>query len=263
MIVTCLNCSTRLQLDEAKIPARPFSVRCPKCQQIINTQPTAQQQQRDAVSAVGGVPVSTRSQQEMSATPAAPLSSVNVESEADARAQQAQSPSEELLRLLASLLRGETAASTDFRGAKHRARDGKRVLVCAGSPPGERAARVLAGGGYIVFSADSAAQASERLREERVDVIVLDPEFDHRRQGAVLVGGELLAMRMPERRRVVFVQLNEKARTGDAHAAFVAGANLVVNTSDVEDLPRLIEKNVRDLNELYRDFNRALNLAEL
>jgi predicted Zn finger-like uncharacterized protein len=260
MIVTCLNCSARLQLDEAKIPSRPFSVRCPKCQQIINTQPAAQAQ-RDAVSAVGGVPVSMRSQQDMSATSAAPLSNVNVESAPGAK--QEQTSSDEVLRLLASLLRGEGAESADFKGARRRAWEGRRVLVCAGSPGGELAARVMADGGYIVFSADSAAQATERMREERVDVVVLDPQFDLRQHGASVINAELHSMRMPERRRVVFVQLNEKTRTGDAHAAFVAGANLVVNTSDAEDLPRLLEKNVRDLNELYRDFNRALNLAEL
>ena len=261
MIVNCLNCSTRLQLDEAKIPARPFSVRCPKCQQIINTQPTAQAQ-RDAVTAVGDLPVSTRSQQEMSATSTSPLP--NVEAAADARSQQqSPSPSDEVLRLLASLLRGEAVASADFGGSKRRVLDGKRVLVCAGSTGGERAARALAEGGYLVFSADSASQAMERLREERVDVIVLDAEFDQKRQGAALINSELVSMRMPERRRVVFVQLTEKARTGDAHAAFVAGANLVVNASEVEDLPHVLEKTVRDLNELYRDFNKALNLAEL
>ena len=43
----------------------------------------------------------------------------------------------------------------------------------------------------------------------------------------------------------------------------LAGANLVVNMTEVEDLPSALEKNVRDLNELYRDYNRALNLAEL
>jgi predicted Zn finger-like uncharacterized protein len=259
MIVTCLNCSTRLQLDEAKVPARPFSVRCPKCQQIVNTQPTPQPQ-RDAMSAVGDLPVSTRSQQEMSATSTASLP--NVEAASDARAQASPS-SDDVLRLLASLLRGEAGAATDFKGPKKRGWDGRRVLVCAGSASGERAAHVLAEGGYLVFAADSASQALERMREERVDVIVLDPEFDPKQQGAALISRELVAMRMPERRRVVFVQLTEKARTGDAHAAFVAGANLIVNTSEVGELPRALEKNVRDLNDLYRDFNKALNLLEL
>src|SRR2546423_5894757 len=71
MIVNCPNCTTRLQLDDAKVPARPFSVRCPKCQQIINAQPPAPDLQ-GALAAVADLPVSTRSQKETSAKPAAP-----------------------------------------------------------------------------------------------------------------------------------------------------------------------------------------------
>src|SRR5205085_8740711 len=41
MVITCQQCSARLQLDDAKVPARPFTVRCPKCQHIINAQPPA------------------------------------------------------------------------------------------------------------------------------------------------------------------------------------------------------------------------------
>ena len=36
MIVVCNSCSTRLQLDDTKIPNGTFSVRCPKCQVIVN-----------------------------------------------------------------------------------------------------------------------------------------------------------------------------------------------------------------------------------
>src|SRR5438105_15966334 len=67
MIVTCPNCTTRLQLDKDKVPVRPFSVRCPKCQQIINAQPPTAAPQRAALAAVGGLPASNRSPQEASA----------------------------------------------------------------------------------------------------------------------------------------------------------------------------------------------------
>ena len=43
MVITCQQCSARLQLDDAKVPSRPFTVRCPKCQHIINAQPPAQE----------------------------------------------------------------------------------------------------------------------------------------------------------------------------------------------------------------------------
>ncbi|HEX8292728.1 MAG TPA: zinc-ribbon domain-containing protein, partial [Pyrinomonadaceae bacterium] len=72
MIVTCHNCMTRLQLDDTKVPARAFSVRCPKCQQLINAQAPQEPAQRDALAAVGDVPPSGRTQKEAGATPVVP-----------------------------------------------------------------------------------------------------------------------------------------------------------------------------------------------
>lgn len=257
MIVTCPNCSTRLQLDKAKIPARPFSVRCPKCQQIVNAQPPAPQSQRDALSAVTDVPASLRPQKDMSATPAAPLPRETV------TAEQEIPEGGDVLRMLASLVRREAGELSAPKGGGRRAWESRRVLMCTGSAYGGEAAHALAEDGYVVMIAGDADEAVERMREERLDVVVLDPEFDVRAQGAVIVSREVGSLRMPDRRRLVFVQLSDKARTGDAHAAFLANANLVVNTADAPELPRALERNMRDLNELYRDFNRALGLAEL
>lgn len=259
MIVTCPNCTTRLQLDGAKVPARPFSLRCPKCQQIVNAQPPAQAApQRDALAAVGDVPSSSKPQQEMAAaTPAPLLGEVQASNEGH----------EDVLRLLASLLRREAAG--DGGGAHvsgvggRRAWERRRALVCTGSSFGGDAARALGQAGYDVSVAADAAQAVEYMREDQLEVLVLDPEFDPRAQGSIAIGREVTAMRNSERRRLVFVLLTNTARTGDAHAAFLAGANLVVQMKEVADLPRALERNIRDLNELYRDFNRALGLAEL
>jgi predicted Zn finger-like uncharacterized protein len=32
----CQRCSTRIQIDDAKVPDRPFKVRCPKCQDLLS-----------------------------------------------------------------------------------------------------------------------------------------------------------------------------------------------------------------------------------
>jgi predicted Zn finger-like uncharacterized protein len=258
MIVTCPNCTTRLQLDGAKVPARPFSVRCPKCQQIVNAQPPAPAApQRDALAAVGDMPSSAKPQQETATATAAPLLG-DVQASPEGH--------EDVLRLLASLLRREAAGDGGVRDAPsggRRSWERRRALVCAGSAFGGDASRALSQVGYDVAVAADAAQAVERMREEQLDVLVLDPEFDPRAQGSMAIGREVTAMRNAERRRLVFVLLTNTARTGDAHAAFLAGANLVVQMKEVGDLPRVLEKNIRDLNELYRDFNRALGLAEL
>jgi predicted Zn finger-like uncharacterized protein len=260
MIVTCPNCTTRLQLDEAKVPARPFSVRCPKCQQIVNAQPPAASPQPDALAAVAGLPASNRAQQESSA---APVMREEPAGEASQTPRAGAAEEGEVLRLLASLLRGGAEGAGAKASGRRAAWERRLALVCTGSAYGEDIARSLAGSGYEVYAAGSAAQALERLREGGVDAVVLDPEFDLARQGAAAVSREMSVLRMPERRRIVFVQLSDRARTGDAHAAFLAGANLVVNLSEAAQLPRALERSVRDLNELYRDFNRALGLAEL
>lgn len=260
MIVTCPNCTTRLQLDKAKVPARPFSVRCPKCQQIVNAQPPASESQRDAMAAVGDMPAPARQRLDASPVAAAPLV-------CDVPATAAPPESnEDVLRLLASLLRREAAGDAGEARAPAGRRGGwerRRALVCAGSSFGGDAARALSQSGYDVSVAGDTAQAVERMREEQLEVLVLDSEFDPRAQGALAVGHEVTAMRNAERRRLVFVLLTNTARTGDAHAAFLAGANLIIQMKEVGDLPRALEKNIRDLNELYRDFNRALGLAEL
>ncbi len=256
MIVTCPNCTARLQLDGAKVPARPFSVRCPKCQQIINAQPPAQPAARDALAAVGDVPASTRPQQEAAAAPPAPLLA---EATATAAAPEAQ---DDVLRLLASLLRRETQGGGE-PSLSNREWGRRRALVCAGSAFGGDAVSALRRAGYDVSVAAEALEAVERMREDHFDVLVLDPEFDTRAQGALRVGRELATMRTAERRRLVFVMLSNTARTADAHAAFLAGANLVVSMKEVAELPRVLDKNIRDLNDLYRDFNKALSLADL
>lgn len=257
MKITCTNCTTQLQLDDAKVPARAFTVRCPKCQQIIDAQPPGEQGRKDAVAAVGDLPLTTRAQQMNSApfvqTPR-PVSST-------AREQSSHAGETDVLALLVELLqRGAGGAEPDGRnGANNR----RRVLVCVGPSYCGEVARVLTENRCAVFIAEDVQQAMEWMRQERVDVVVLDQEFDISKQGAAQINRELNSMRMPERRRVVFVQLSKSERTGDPHAAFLSNCNLVVNTSEVDSLPLAIEKNVRDLNELYRDFNKALGVAGL
>ena len=51
--------------------------------------------------------------------------------------------------------------------------------------------------------------------------------------------------------------------TMDAHAAFLSNVNTVVNITDIEELPRILEVALREFNELYRDFYTASGLTAL
>jgi CheY-like chemotaxis protein len=125
----------------------------------------------------------------------------------------------------------------------------------------EMVARLLAESDYEVFVAEDTSQAIESMREEQLDVVILEAEFDSIEQGAAFVTREVNALRPMQRRRLMLVHLTTTARTMDTHAAFVQNVNLVVNIADLEHLPYALERATRDFNELYRDFNAALNVA--
>ena len=116
---------------------------------------------------------------------------------------------------------------------------------------------------YDVFLAENMAEGLGRMREERMDVVILDANFDPLEQGVAFITREVRLLRPSERRRLFFVYVTAGVRTMDPHAAFLQNVNLVVNPSDLEQLPEALELSLRHYNELYRAFNRALDLAPL
>ena len=96
-----------------------------------------------------------------------------------------------------------------------------------------------------------------------MDVLVLESGFDPVEQGYAFVMREIKLLRPAERRRLFFVFVTPNVRTMDLHAAFLHNANLVVNPADIERIPDAIEVSLRHYNELYRELNRALDVAPI
>jgi predicted Zn finger-like uncharacterized protein len=270
MIVICSSCSTRLQLDEAKLPARPFTIRCPKCQNIINGQPPAAAvgPADQSALAVGNAPALENVRyRQPKAAPAFKLETSEEDEDIETLARpKAAAGENDLARLLADLLQrgGAPADRAEPRGPGRLlswGRERMRALVCVPVARRENVARLLAESDYEVYVAEDTAQAIESMREEQLNVVILDPEFDPIEQGAAFVTREVNALRPAQRRRLLFVHLTPTARTLDTHAAFVSNVNLVVNLADLEHLPHALERAARDYKELYRDFNTALNVA--
>lgn len=116
---------------------------------------------------------------------------------------------------------------------------------------------------YEVFVAENMAQGLGRMREERMDVIVLDANFDPLEQGVAFITKEVQLLRPAERRRLFLVYLTAGVRTMDVHAAFLQNVNLVVNPSDVEQLPEALDVSLRHYNDLYQPLNRVLDVAPI
>ena len=255
----------RLQLDDAKVPSRPFTVRCPKCQHTNTAQPPVNGNHHGAL-AIGDSPATENPRLEQQATPA-PL----LQPASDAPGSEASSlmnvpasgDSGELVRLLAALLQRGAPSAEKQPGAYRLAWERRRVLVCVASQHREAIARTFGQDDYQVFVAADTTQAIERMREERMDIVIYDPNFDLVEQGAAFITREVQSLRPAQRRRLFLVQLNGSARTLDMHAAFVNNVNLVVNPAEIESLPRALERAIRDYNDLYREFNSALNIAAI
>jgi len=262
MVIICQQCTARLQLDDTKVPARSFTVRCPKCQHIINAQPPAAQNSGEEQGALGLSGSSSSSNSRFERPRPAPAYKLEDES-GDAQTDASAPGKEDVAQLLMSLLqRAMTTDNAAKSSAQRRPFAHRRALICAGEEHRFAVARALVENGYEAYVAEDTTQAIERMREDQMDVVILDPQFDPQEKGAAFIKREVSALRPAARRRLFFVHLTPDARSGDQHAAFIHHANLTINPTEIEEMPYVLERAIRNFNELYRDFNRAMQVAE-
>lgn len=253
MIIVCQKCSTRLQVDDAKSPHRPFSVRCPKCNSTVNSSPASPATEQSAL-AVGGSPATDHPRFEQS-------TARTYEAETPGSAGDAVS-SDETVRMLFDLLSKGTRSKNEDAMVRP-SWDKRKALVCTSEVYREVIARKLTHSGFQVYLAEDTRQAVETMRANKMDVVLLEPQFDPAEQGSVFVTREINVLRPPQRRRLFFVLVSPSLRTMDAHAAFLNNVNAIVNVNDIEELSRILEVALREYNELYREFYSAFSLTAL
>jgi predicted Zn finger-like uncharacterized protein len=253
MIIVCPKCATRLQIDDEKSPNRPFNVRCPKCSSTISSGPSSPATEQSAL-AVGGSPATDHPRFEQSTArayePAMP------------GAPGVKPANDDTVRMLFDLLSKGTNQNSENPHARP-AWDKRKALVCTSETYRDVVAHKLSELGCQVFVAEDTRQAVETMRANKMDVVLLEPQFDPSEQGSVFVIREINVMRPPQRRRLFFVLLTPSLRTMDAHAAFLNNVNAVVNVTDIEELSRVMEVALREYNELYREFYTAFGLTAL
>jgi len=261
MLVICPNCKTRLQLDESKIPSNVSKARCPKCQGSVEIRVASATDSDLHVSLPADMtppsPPITAFERPPAAAPF---------KQSDGATEVSQSTSNgytDVAKVLADLLRQADPVAAKTGGPKRPAWDRRKALVCTDSPQRQAIAEGLATLDFEVYVAENTAEALGRMREDRMDVLVLESGFDPVEQGFAFVMREIKLLRPAERRRLFFVLITPNARTMDLHAAFLNNANLVVNPADIERMPDAVEVSLRHYNELYREFNRALDVAPI
>src|SRR5260221_7776751 len=171
MVLICSKCEARLQLDEAKAPSRPFTVRCPKCQASVSVQPGT------ATTVEPGTPDTATSPDAPSGrtfferpVTAPRFTPTREESEAASVTQAGALPGlNDLAKLLAEAMRQSDGVAAAGRGRTRPAWDRRKVLVCASPAYREAKALRLADRGFTGFAAAPTAPGWVRGREERMN----------------------------------------------------------------------------------------------
>ena len=199
MILVCEVCSTSLQIDEKKVPAGKFSIRCPKCQNTVRVNiGDADNSQNNSAAK----PVENKSWEPppQAAKPYKPAQTAGAENSAAG----ASSNNDGLFNLLGNLLRqnGDGAAGGDkFADSK------RRVLICLPPEQSEPTARILSEAGWEVYLAETPSQAIETLGDMRMENVVFAQNFALNQQGAFALIKYFNQLAAAERRRVLLVSV--------------------------------------------------------
>ena len=242
MIIRCDSCSVSLQLDETKIPTGNFSVRCPRCQNLLRVQ-------KDG----SGKGLSTVEQLAAS-QPAASTQ----EGAQDFAAKESEFQINNALKSLMSALQADKGVATETETEDKP----RRILLCLGQKTDETA-NILAKAGYKVYVAQTPAQANERLRDGKTEILIFSQDFAPEMGGAAIIQQKANAMYSSERRRMFLISLEETGTTMNAHDAFLRNLNLIVNTNDLKQLPLILNRALSDYNDLYNYFNRTAGMAPI
>ncbi|MCP9494178.1 MAG: zinc-ribbon domain-containing protein [Pyrinomonadaceae bacterium MAG19_C2-C3] len=299
MIIFCQSCQTNFSLDDRRVPAQAFTVRCAKCNRVMTVEPpkdmAAAVMNSDvktnngaAVDPVASLEKAVVSPEKPDVSPEKFSTGAKPEGDVDSpalkhamnvrrfalsdRAQRCETPEAtsgagensktDVLQLLAKLLQGET--KNHVASIETPPEDEMRAaLVCASATRANTIAELLARRGYEAFIAEDAASAVAMMREGRVGTVILDDEFDRAQDGTTHVRRMINRMQLAERRRLFLVGLAADVRTMDAHAAFVQSFNLIVNTSELDSLPDAMHRTQNAFRELYKEFNKATMNARI
>ena len=137
----------------------------------------------------------------------------------------------------------------------------RRVLLCLGKKR-EETAKLLAGP-VTRYTWRNPAQANERLRDGKTEIVFFSPDFAAEFGGASILQQKINALPSFERRRMFLVSLEDEGTTMSAHDSFLRNLNLIVNTNDLSQLPLILNRAIHDFNDLYHYFNQAAGMEAI
>ena len=234
MQANCPKCAQKIVVDDARVPDRAFSVKCPKCQTSVRFPG------KGAAPSAPTVPVA-----------AAPSAPEPARTEADPG-------------LSADALRAEMMAQVRREmsvGDAVRPASGRALVALADRTQAGAIAVSLTRHGYQVDTVDNPEEGSRLIEQGVYDAVVTT-------RAAAPAGKESLYQRMSRlshdaRRRVFLVLVGDDFKTADGTQAWIAMADLVVHPRDLSNADAVLTKTLEERTRLYQVFLDARRRLEL
>jgi predicted Zn finger-like uncharacterized protein len=218
----CSQCSTRIQIDDAKVPDRPFKVRCPKCQAVM-TLPGRGAEARPAP-APAPPPAPPASPPTPPAPPPAP----------PAPHEPPPPPSP------AALARRERAEASD-----------NDALIALSGPAAAHIQQALEKLGFNVDRVDDIEEGA-RLLEQGIYEVAVTARTPPDPGKPESLAQRMLRLPIDARRRVFVILVGEEFRTAEGTQAWAVQADLVVHPADAGRCEHLIRSTMAERKRLYQ-----------
>jgi predicted Zn finger-like uncharacterized protein len=216
----CPECSTRFIIDDAKVPDRPFKVRCPRCQNPVLLDGRAGE-----------------------AAPAAPAPEA-----ATTERPPAPPPPSALLPPSAppAPLRREHTGSDKAADA---------LIALADAPLASTFTGALARLDYNVDVVEDVEEGTRLLEQGVYSIVVTSPPGAADSGRSETLAQRILRLPPDGRRRLFVVLVDPRFRTGDGTLAWANQADLVVSPHDAATCEGYIRSTVAEKRRLYQVFD--------
>ncbi len=226
MQAQCSKCSSRIQVDDSKVPDRPFKVKCPKCQAVITLPGKAA---KASAPGNGGAAEASASAPSPSPSPAPSSSPATPAYEPPPPPPSA-----------AAVARRERAAASQ-----------NDAIIALAGPAAVALQAALVGLGFNVDAVDDIEEGA-RLVEQGVYEVAVTARTPAEPGKPETLAQRLLRMPADSRRRVFVILVGEEFRTADGTQAWVAQADLVVHPNDSARCDHLIRSTMAERKRLYQ-----------
>lgn len=225
MQAQCPQCSTRIQIEDAKVPDRPFKVKCPRCQGVLTLPGRGAE-----------APTPTETAAPPAAPPPDPAPAPYVPPPAPPSA--------------AAVARRERAERSD-----------NDALVALSGPVAQTIGTALERLGFHVDAVDDVEEGA-RLLEQGVYEVAVTARAAAEPGKPETLSQRMLRLPADVRRRLFVILVGEEFRSGDGTQAWAAQADLVLHPADAARGEHLVRATLSERKRLYQPFLDARRRIE-